>query len=494
MKFTPTDNQIAIFNFIENEKENGIINAVAGSGKTTTIIESFNKIPTNKKIIYLVFNKRNQVEAEKKIPSHVVAKTFHSLGYAAWARHMDGKIKVSQYKCNDIIRHTFSYEDNQTYRYFVLKLVSLAKGNGMGFLINDEEEVWQILIDHFDLDLDTKEGTIERGIEIAREVLNVSNNRLFEIDFDDMLYLPVLHQIEFKKYDFIFVDEAQDTNGVQREILKELFFAKSRFIAVGDPYQAIYGFRGASSDAMSLIKSDFSCKELPLTVSFRCAIDIVREAKEFCPNIEAREKAEKGTIRSEEIGENFPSSVNKDDLIICRNTAPLIDVAYTLINNGVGCDVLGRDIGKGLISLIKKLHGRDIPNFMHNLENYERREVSSFIEKGKENRAFALQDKCECINIMIQNLPGDMYTIDGLIRNIEKMFKEQKGNLITLCTIHKAKGLEAPRVFILDRFKLMPSRWAKLDWQVEQENNLIYVAITRAKSELVYLNRKGKNE
>lgn len=492
MNFTPTPHQEAIFDFIQTGTGNGIVSAVAGSGKTTTIEEAARRVNSAKTIIYLVFNKRNAEEAVKRMPSNTLAKTFHSLGYGAWAKHMNGRVKVSQYKCNNIIRNEFSEEENYIYRYFVLKLVSLAKGNGIGFLLDDEIYNWENLVDYFDVDLDTKEGNVQDGIKIARKVLEISNNSLFEVDFDDMLYLPILHQIEFKTYDFVFVDEAQDTNGVQRKILKEILHSKSRFIAVGDPYQAIYGFRGASSDAMSLIQNDFSCTSLPLTTSFRCAKNIVKEANEFCPTIRATEDAIDGTIFHQEIDENFYEKVTAKDLILCRNTAPLIDVAYTLINSGVGCIVLGRDIGKGLISLIKKIGGRDIPNFSHNLENYERREVAIFISKGKENRAFALQDKVTCIEIMMENLKEDEYSLNGLIDNIEKMFKDQKGNLITLCTVHKAKGLEAETVYILDRFSLMPSRWARQDWQLEQEDNLIYVAITRAKKKLVYLSRGEK--
>jgi superfamily I DNA/RNA helicase len=96
-----------------------------------------------------------------------------------------------------------------------------------------------------------------------------------------MLYMPVMLGVSFDHYNYIFVDEAQDTNDIQLDILDRLRAPKSRFVAVGDPHQAIYGFRGANADSMSRIARRFSCDTYPLSVSYRCPKAVVREAQKF---------------------------------------------------------------------------------------------------------------------------------------------------------------------------------------------------------------------
>ena len=90
-------------------------------------------------------------------------------------------------------------------------------------------------------------------------------------NFDDLLYLAVKDGISLPKFDFIFVDEAQDTNAIQRALLRKIMKKTSRVVVVGDPAQAIYGFRGADSESMNLIAEEFDCKRLPLSISCRCA-------------------------------------------------------------------------------------------------------------------------------------------------------------------------------------------------------------------------------
>jgi superfamily I DNA/RNA helicase len=101
------------------------------------------------------------------------------------------------------------------------------------------------------------------------------------IDFDDMLWLPVILGHKFSTLDWLFVDEAQDTNDIQIEILERSLGHSSRFVAVGDPHQAIYGFRGANSDALDKIVARFACRTLPLSVSYRCSKAVVAEAQKF---------------------------------------------------------------------------------------------------------------------------------------------------------------------------------------------------------------------
>lgn len=174
-----------------------------------------------------------------------------------------------------------------------------------------------------------------------------------------------------------------------------------------------------------------------------------------------------------------------EDAILCRNTAPLVSMAFGFIRRNVGVRILGRDIGAGLVTLILKLKGVDTLDLEHRLREWCNSETRKLYARGHEASAAAVEDKVTCIQVFIDNL--DNKNISDLILKIESLFSDNNRGLLTLCTIHKAKGLEWPTVFILDRNLYMPSKWAQKSWELKQENNLLYVAVTRAKLNLRYI-------
>ena len=177
-------------------------------------------------------------------------------------------------------------------------------------------------------------------------------------------------------------------------------------------------------------------------------------------------------------------------MILCRNTAPLISTAFNMIRDGIGCRVEGREIGQGLIVLARKWKIKSLNVLVGRLESYKEREVAKWTARGKEERAAATEDKVDTLLVLIERLQSDGKTqIDDLVEFIESLFGNtkpgDKPDVLILSTIHKAKGREWDRVFLLGRNAYMPSKWARKDWQKEQEANLCYVAVTRAKKELV---------
>lgn len=281
--FTPSPEQHAIFSAIGSGTGNLIIEAVAGSGKTTTIIESLKYINPSKSVLYLAFNKSIADELESRVPSNVKAATFHRLGLAALKKLPNFKPKIDQWKVSDILRSFLDAKDFELYGKFCSRLVSFAKGAmGIGTIEEDVESLWLSVIESHEMFLDEDEGAdYNTGIKHSREALKRSIADNTKIDFDDMLYLPLLKRAPFATYDYLFVDEAQDTNAIQRTILAKSIRPSSRLIAVGDPSQAIYGFRGADGDAMNLLAEKFKCQSLPLSVSHRCASRIVEEAQKY---------------------------------------------------------------------------------------------------------------------------------------------------------------------------------------------------------------------
>lgn len=173
-------------------------------------------------------------------------------------------------------------------------------------------------------------------------------------------------------------------------------------------------------------------------------------------------------------------------LVCCRNTAPLVSLAYSLLQRDVPVTILGRDIGAALAGVVKKMRATDIDNLLLKLGDWHVREISRAESTGRNPER--VEDQYTCLVFFIRSLDSDSQTIPDLLAKIDLMFSEETSNTkVVLSTIHRAKGLEYPLVFILDR-SLLPSRYAKLPWQREQERNLHYVAVTRAMERLVYIN------
>ena len=492
-KFKPSVHQQAIFDFVTDDARSLIIQAVAGSGKTTTILNALDLLPDDLKILFLAFNASIAKELAERVPEHVLAKTFHSTCFGAWMRAAKTKPEVDEGKIRKIISKRFGTDDVELYGAFVQRLVGHAKNEGIGYLIPDVSAEWHKIINHYDLTLDYEAATIDRAIDLAQKTLRASDQNLTVFDFDDMLRIPLIKDVRFFQNDFVFVDEAQDTNPVQRALLKRMVSPRGgRLIAVGDSAQAIYGFRGASSDAMDIIKCDFGCEELPLSVSYRCSKAVVRKAQEVVPHIEFFESAPEGSVES--LGTYSEATFNAADAILCRNTAPLVGFAFALIGRGVGCQILGREIGAGLVKLIEKMKAKGVDALGAKLEGYREREVAKLMSKGKESAAEAINDRVDCIQLFLRQLDENHRTVPALIRKIEDLFSDRNSaGLLTLCTAHKSKGREWNTVFLLDANEYMPSKWARQKWQQEQELNLIYVAYTRAMTNLHFIssNRWG---
>jgi DNA helicase-2/ATP-dependent DNA helicase PcrA len=168
--------------------------------------------------------------------------------------------------------------------------------------------------------------------------------------------------------------------------------------------------------------------------------------------------------------------------VLCRNNAPLIGFAFDLIRRNVKPLMLGRDIAAGLTALVRKLDAQDMRTLRERLAAYEAKELTRLLSKGKHEGAASLSDRVTCIRIFMSQAasPSDV------IANIDLLFSEKNGT-VTLSSIHKAKGLEWETVFLLDA-GLIPSRWATQPWELTQERNLLYVAVTRAKLHLKYIN------
>lgn len=515
-----------------------IVTARAGTGKTTTLVEGLKRLkglrsnitPSPQQaavwdalslsreartICFVAFNKSIATELQGKVPSGCDAMTMHAMGFKAVQKQF-GRLDVNSFRVQDIIASLMERDireirkDNPVLLKATEELVGLCKMNlvGVGSPMSaaDWEDALDELAAHYDVELNSSRSKV---FELVPQVLDrcrdVSRDR--RIDFNDMIWLPVVLNLPLFRYDLLLVDEAQDLNRCQQALAKR---AGNRLILCGDPAQAIYGFAGADSESMSRMFAELNetpagCINLPLTVTRRCAKAIVREAQKIVPDFEAFADNPEGKISHRSFGEtqantvaqdasNYASWVNPGDRIICRVNAPLVSQCFRFLKDGRKANILGRDVAAGLVSTVKKvmkgysgpdnlgiveLHGR----LSDWLADETRRETAK--RNPSEGRLIALQDRFDCLMCFAE----DAETVAGVIAKIENIFTDDKqGDGILLSSIHKAKGLEARRVyFLMPKGGECPHPMAKTAWQKEQELNLLYVGQTRAIEELIYV-------
>lgn len=467
----------AIFEAYRHSRDNLIVQAVPGAGKTTNICHMWglDDTPT----VYLVFNKHTQQEAQQKLPAKPGSDvlTLNGLGHRCVTATF-GRVKLDDKKVLGIIRQRggkrFVHEKERERQYVLAKAVALAKcvdTDGV-FSVYEYEE----MLSTYDID------DYPQMYSDICDVLRASDEITDVIDFADQLRFPVLYQCSMPQYATVLGDEVQDFNPIQAALLRVL--GAQRYVLVGDSHQSIYGFRGAMSDSMASLKATFQCRELPLSINYRCAPEIVAEAAQIYPGIEAWDASLNGTVRHAE-AKNEVSCLTADDLVLCRLNRPLIALAYDLLRQGTPCHVRGRDIGQGLVALVRKQQVATVRELISALHSAYDVEMYKAQQREDDAKAQRIEDKYSSALLFCEQCGLDE-TPECVVDKINSLFETGKG--VCLTTVHKAKGLEAHRALLLDTplFDLFKSR-AKQAWQREQECNVHYVAVTRAKRELVYM-------
>lgn len=516
IKFSEYQNSIFRF-MVENPTKSATINAVAGSGKSFTIkwaAKLMAKLYGYKRwdIAMIAFNKAIVKELNDDMKDFCSCSTSHSVGFGAIAktyfkRDSNGKYitaidmpnTMAKYWYNAIrgyICNAMNINADDVDALMVADIHKLHTQARVNLLRSYDSEEIKGLARHFGIELD------ERGIKVAcvQYLLNDSYKVHYIgdlpcIDYVDMLTIPCVDEATKRnlwKYKLAFIDECQDLNLAQRTLLLNVLAKGGRFIAVGDPKQAINGFAGADCDSFSKLTELAKGNELKLSVNYRCGENIVNLAQSIVPQITAHE----GAIEGEILNVADLKECNVGDMILCRKSAPLVNVALKFLGKGIKAEILGKDILKGIINTIKHTKAKRIDTMLDYLEK-------EFAQKEKINRenpdkvsGSQLANFADTINAIQAVCEGiDWRSNSGvqtLIAKLNTLFAkdDDKRNLncVTLCTAHKSKGLENDKVFILLPDKL-PMMWkGQKSWELEQEYNLKYVAITRAKKQLFFVN------
>lgn len=474
--------QKAIYDEIKNTNNSIGINAVAGSGKTTTLMGCLDIISPNLDVIMLAFNRTIKEELSKRAPERVTVNTLHGFGCKMIYMNLGSRISVSENKIFNLGCKLFdkwkvqSSENKYSYVHRVSKVVDFMR---MNLVFEDNDEI---------LEMTGKYGinVFDTEIEHAKLLLEASNKKIHEtIDFVDMIYLPAVKNFKIKKYNFVLVDESQDLNKAQQEMVRKMIHPKNgRLIYVGDPFQSIYSFAGADSDSfinMGLIKEN--TVQLPLSICYRSTQNIVKHAQEIVPHIQYNPNAEKGALpRDGNIGE-----ITDKSFVLCRNTKPLVILFVQLLKRGLKANIRGKEIGRGIINVIEKTNQKTIDGMLKHLGVNKLKLKKKLLSKGivktdKHPQMLEYDEKVEIIQIL-----AERFTSVKLLKDfIDRIFLDENVPGILLSTIHKTKGLEADKVFILLP-QLIPSQFATTEEELKQERNLMYVARTRAKKELIYI-------
>jgi len=387
----------------------------------------------------------------------------------------------------------------------------------VGIFLPNTRTSWEALFNHHDIDHDDDKFPLSRLFTIAENVLTLSNSDTKSLDIADLIYLPLYHNWPIPQYDFVIVDEAQDINAVRRELIKRMlkssppigklmsgrigyeeWLRSGRLIAVGDPPQAIYGFTGADHDALDLLASTFKATTLRLTVSRRCSQAVSREARKILTTSQLLDKwaaskevftalptAPEGSVTKITLNDfnKLLPSIPPTSAVLCRLNAPLISTAIYCLRHSIPCRVEGKDVARQLLGIVWKLKATDIRSFTKLLSTY-RSEQQAKLSPWKFE---TLDDKLTCCSLLAGTL-NPAASIKLLESSINSLFSDYDPALppvLTFSSVHKSKGLEFPSVYLLGRNLYMPSRRATLPWMLTQENNLIYVAITRAITHLI---------
>ncbi len=502
--FVPSKYQEAIFEWVVNGTGNGFCDAVPGSGKTTTLIEAAKLIDVPG--LVLMFSKRMQQETAPKFAGTTFkVQTCHSLGFQALRTvYPNPKVESNKYRkmiyklldqaidCGEVAGQRF--EDwtlgalSELYPVReIAKLVDLVRATLTD--TSDHSETLRVAA-HYGVDIPPElsgfcamavDLVLKRGIRLASKI----------IDYGDMVWLPCITPgMTVPRHKWVFIDEAQDLTSAQRTIAIMACQANGRMLFVGDKYQSIFGFTGADTNSVDRIIEATNATLFPLSVCYRCPTSHLDIARQIVPHIENAPNAILGTVDHIHI-DTLAERAEPGDLILCRLTAPLISAAYGLIREGVAARVIGRDIGAGILRLMEKVwKDQRVHKFSDLIEaitdySFEQETLLLAETDGDEEdpRIQRLRDRCDCLTIIIRCSDAD--NRDALALAIDRIFNDQDGT-VDLSTVHRAKGLEAHSVYILQR-ELMPSPFARMDWQQDQEQYCINVANTRSTYALTYI-------
>lgn len=484
-----------------------VLMARAGTGKTFTILKALSRLPPGESTLVMVYNARNREEMKKDAPVGARAEihTYHSFALACCRAYWPHAINSRN---NERMRKSWNTAKKiiptkyRSLQWPAKTVADLAKELGVGICVEDTDELWLSIIAEYNVRFPRR---------FPPELLASESRRLFwecirntsELDFGDMLWHAASDQVVLPRFDNLIVDEVQDTNPLQARLIEKLMAGgTTRLAAAGDPYQAIYGWRGAGTSVMSDLVENYKAQTYPLTATRRCPVAVVDTARRIVSDFEALPEAPQGDVVIMQPAEfkQTLSSLPEGTAVLCRNNAPLMRAALEAFSAGVRVCLLGQDLIWTATTYAIEAFKID-PRL--NDDSYAG--LRANVREEYADRPFALSKALDGIEVA-QAITNHLKNLgDGSVLNVDRItdltqqiehyaarliFKDPQENSVVFSSIHKAKGLEWPFVVLIEMEKLPSLEARKMGgWHLEQERNLLYVAVTRAKDTLIMVSK-----
>ena len=489
-QFKCSPHQEAVLEAVRECKENLIVQAFAGSGKTTLCSQAF-MIHPDKKTLNLLFNKKNAKEAEEKNKklglNHVKSTTIHSLCYGSliknWgsvsvsfsgermkkiiSSHPKSKILTNPQK--KILADSTSFLRSYNNILYSNFLFFLSMSGGMNFFDTDKGKS------------KISNGVhAKQGFEICVECIEQSLNPSEIIDVDDMIYVTDKLGFPLPSFDYVYCDEFQDMNEINHSIICRLAKNAKQVVAVGDRYQSIYSWRGADPRSMDNGKKSLNMKEFSLPETFRCSLNVVNHVKKIVPQFTARENAPLGSVTSLRKDEII-DQISAGDMIVSRKTAPLAKILIKMFKSNIPARIeKGSDSSKddfGIGGLIQKYEGSTTREMLKKLEMWKDLQIQKLKDEKQHHAIENVKDKFETILAFSEGtiLASEVIQI---VDNFSKLASSKEG--VSISTVHRAKGMEAKNVFSIEEHYL-----SSKSMNPEEEINIKYVGHTRAIENLI---------
>lgn len=530
-----TPEQQGVIDWVVSGQGNALVSSVAGSGKSTLITQCANQIPLSQKVIILSFNKKIAHEMRSRLKDRIPnrfpgepddwkytqAATLNSIGkrvilnHYKWGIRQPRNVNENDEKIDDVITAlTDELFDRRMQRYLdqlhaykrsalyplgtppvkpkrrpcysaITGLLRLSRAS-LYLPLEPQQKSLKEIIGFYGIEVN-----VQLDLEWAAQALHRIESETLarfheshQITLDEQIYLPwALDLRDPFPWDWIFVDECQDLSPLRIDLLRRLSKPMTRFLFVGDNDQSIYGWTGADPRCFERIKKEFFPEAFELTSTFRCSHSVTEFARKYVPRITAFPNNLKGDVLKFPNGGPLPE-LKSGDAVLSRLKSGLISIAIRLIRGGRSFQGFEGLLDEAMLDQLQRV--------------YEEQSDSLGVSERLGRVAIIVEDDIDTNGCTAEKV--DLYDLAIALKNLSEAFPAIRDfaalrrQLHEVCkgtndgpllsTIHKQKGAEFNNVLVID-FSLLPLVWpGQQDWEFEQELNLIYVAITRAKDKL----------
>lgn len=482
-----TDQQIAIINSSGNLR----INAVAGSGKTTTIIEYAASRPKDARILYLAFNKSVKLEATRKFADYGLTntkvETAHSLAYKHIVFRFNYKVKSQGYKYNEICQLLDIKSNGEKHAEFV---IANHISKFVTYFCNSDKAKVQDL-NYLDTIVDANARSFVRSLYKFIE----DGTRLFLAKMDRG-EIEITHDFYLKKFqlskpdlpfDYILFDEAQDASAAMLDVFMN---QKATKVIVGDTHQQIYAWRHAVN---SLDKASFDT--LQLSTSFRFTQDIANLATEVLSWKNHLFECKPVAITGNGAGkkEVLKATIARTNLGLLLNAIEFITdnnkVKHIYFEGNISSYMYADD-GASLydvLSLYNGNHDRIRDTLVGSMKDID--DLEEYVEKTEDHQLATMIE-------IVREYGNEIHGIIKSLKDLHTGDEDRNKAEMIFSTVHRSKGMEYDVVYLVNDFlsegklkdlkeKHKSDKTVAFDKaRLNEEINLLYVAITRTRNKL----------